>query len=634
MKTRKKRKLIRFLKYFFLWGAIAFLFVLLVIFSLFIYYARDLPRPEIFTERIVAESTKIYDRTGEVLLYELYGEEKREFVVLEKIPDYLIHAIIVTEDTNFYQHHGVDLRGIMRSLRENIRKKQIVAGGSTITQQLIRTTFLTPEQTFERKIKEVVLSIELERRYSKDKIMEWYLNQIPLAPNIYGIETASQYYFNKPASEISLPEAAVLASLIKAPSYLSRNKEALLKRKDYVIERMLSEEYITSQEAESYKEEEIFFAEKSQLIKAPHFVLGVQSYLLKEYGRSFLEQKGMKIYTSLDWQLQQIAEKAVLKHDETIRGYNAHNAGLIAIDPRTGEVLAMVGSKDWFGDSFPQGCVSGKNCLFDPQVNVTTFGGGRQPGSALKPLIYALAFEKGYTDRTTVIDERTNFGVFGGKPYIPRNYDGLFRGEVTLRQSLAQSLNVPSVKVLAYLVGLEESIESLEKFGLTTFDKPASFYGLSIVLGGGEVRLIELTSAYGVFAAEGLLASHYNISEIRDNQGNVLEKQNTTPQRVIKSDTARMVTDILADNSARAPMFGPSSLMYFDNYEVAAKTGTSNDFKDAWIIGYSPNLVVGVWAGNNNNISMVAPGVNIAGPIWRSFMEEALLLRPMESFNL
>ncbi|MDD5606761.1 MAG: PBP1A family penicillin-binding protein [Candidatus Pacebacteria bacterium] len=612
------------LKYVFLWTLIVFLFGLLILFSLFIYYGRDLPRPEKFTERTIVESTKIYDRSGKTLLYELYGEERREFVLLKDVPDYLIQAIIATEDSNFYSHKGIDLGGIIRSLQENLRKGRTVGGGSTITQQLIRTTFLTLDRTIERKIKEIILAVEIERRYSKEEILEWYLNQIPLGPNIYGMETASQYYFNKSVSEISLPEAAVLTALINAPSRLSRNKQELLVRKDFVINRMLIEKYITKDQAEEFKKKEIIFTENTHLIKAPHFVLGVQNYLLQEYGRSFLEQKGLKVITSLDWKLQQIAENVVLEHEQRIKGYNAHNAGLIALDPRTGEILAMVGSKNWFANPYPENCLPGKTCLFDPEVNVTTFGGGRQPGSALKPLFYAMAFEKGYTDETIVIDEETNFGIFGGKPYIPRNYDGLFRGEVTLRESLAQSLNIPSVKVLAYLVGLENGIKNLERFGLTTFIKPPSFYGLSIVLGGGEVKLLELTSAYGVFATEGLLAKPFSILKIQDNQENVLKQNNPSAQRILQSSVARMITDILSDNEARAPMFGSRSIMYFDNHQIAAKTGTSNDFRDAWIIGYTPSLVVGVWVGNNNNEPMIAPGVTIAGPIWRDFMEKVL----------
>ncbi len=622
-----KKKIFNVLKYIFLWGLVAFLLGTLFLFSLFVYYSRDLPRPDRFIERTVAQSTKIYDREGDTLLYELYGEERREFISLEKTPEHLIQAVIAAEDSNFFQHRGLDFKGIFRSLLKNIRRGKIVDGGSTITQQLIRSTFLTPDQTFERKMREIVLAIEIERRYSKEEIIEWYLNQIPLGPNVYGVETASQHYFNKSASDLSLAESAVLASLIKAPSYFSFHKENLLERKNYVIDRMAIEGHITSKEAIEFKKEEINFTEDASFIKAPHFVLTVQNYLLQKYGRSFLEQKGLKVETSLDWQLQQIAEKAVSENVERIKNYNAHNAGLVALNPKTGEILAMVGSRDWFGSPFPEGCVSGKNCLFDPKVNVTTYGGGRQPGSALKPLIYALAFEKGYSDKTTVIDEKTNFGVFGGVPYIPRNYDGKFRGEVTLRESLAQSLNVPSVKVLAYLVGQEYGIENLKRFGLTTFDRPPSFYGLSIVLGGGEVRLLELTTAYGIFANEGLLTKPSTISKIQDNQGNILERANIDSQRVIQSSVAKTITDVLSDNSARAPMFGKNSLMYFENYEVAAKTGTSNDFKDAWIIGYTPDLVVGVWAGNNNNEPMIAPGITIAGPIWRSFLEEALPLK-------
>lgn len=594
--------------------------------ALFIYYAKDLPRPEKFTEKPFVESTKIFDRTGEVLLYEMHGEEKRELVSLSSIPEHLKWAVLSTEDANFYSHFGIDIKGIIRSVQINLKLRKPVYGGSTITQQLIRSTFLTPEKTIKRKIKEIILALELERKYSKNEILEWYLNQVPFGPNVYGAESASNYYFNKSVKDISLSESAILAALIQTPSYLSSNKEALLERQEYVLDRMKEEEYISKEEAESAKEENIVFFEKTGFIKAPHFVLDVQKELVRKYGKDFLEKEGLKIYTTLDFDMQKMAKKAIAAGIERNKAYNAHNAALVAINPKNGHILAMVGSADWFGESYPIGCVSGKTCLFDPKVNTATYGEGRQPGSSFKPFVYAAAFEKGYTAEHTVIDEETNFGIFGGKPYIPRNYDGLFRGEVTLREALAQSLNVPSVKVLANLSGLKYGIETAKRLGITTLNKENHFYGLSIVLGGGEVKLIDMVSAYGVFANNGLRIPPVSILKIEDSEGNIIEDNNVSPQRVIKRETAKTITSILSDNKARSPAFGPNSKLHFPNHKVAAKTGTTNEYKDGWTIGYTSSIAAGVWAGNNNNVSMKgAAGIVVAAPIWRDFMDMVLL---------
>ncbi len=607
---------------------------------LFIYYAKDLPRPEKFTERASIESTKIYDRTGEVLLYELYGEEKREIIPLSEVPEHLKQAVIATEDANFYSHFGIDFRGILRAIRINLRTGKLTYGGSTISQQLIRSTFLTLEKTIKRKVREIILTLEMERRYSKDQILEWYLNQIPLGPNIYGVEAASKTYFNKSTKDISVAEAASLAALIKTPSYLSPfgpNEDELLGRKDYVLDRMAKEGYLTPEETKVVKKEELKFAEIKQTIKAPHFIFYVEEYLFEKYGKNFLEEEGFKIYTTLDWELQQAAEKAVAEGAERNKGYRAYNASLVATDPKTGEILAMVGSANWFGECYPEGCdlTPEVDCLFDPYVNVATYRIGRQPGSAFKPFVYATAFQNGYDDKYIIIDEETNFGIWGGEEYIPKNYDGLFRGPVTLRQALAQSLNVPSVKVLLNLAGLPESIETAKKCGITTLNKPPSFYGLSIVLGGGEIRLLDMVSSYGVFATEGLKVPSISILKIEDSKGNIIEENKKTPKRVLGEKAARLINDILSDNEARTPMFGANSALYFENYQVAAKTGTTNNYRDAWTIGYTPSIVTGVWVGNNDNTSMSKkPGVVLAGPIWRAFMTKALPKFPKENFTL
>jgi len=504
---KKKNKLLLFLKI----GTFCFLLGIIGVAALFIYYSKNLPRPEKFTEKSFIESTKIYDRTGEVLLYELYGEERREIVPLSEISDHLKHAAIATEDSNFYSHFGIDFGGILRAISINFKIKRPTYGGSTITQQLIRSSFLTLDKTIERKVKEIILTIELERRYSKNEILEWYLNQIPFGPNIYGAQSASKAYFEKSVKDLTPAEAASLAAMIQAPSYLSpygKHTDELMIRKDYVLDRMFQEGYLSEEEAEKAKKQELKFAEFIFSIKAPHFVLHVQEYLFQNYGRNFLEKGGLKVYTSLDWKLQEKAKEAVKDGVESNKRLKAHNASLVSINPNTGEILAMVGSADWFGEPYPENCTPGKDCSFDPKLNVATYQIGRQPGSSFKPFVYATAFSKGedeegekINDKYTVVDELTNFGVWGGKEYIPQNYDGLFRGEVTLRESLAQSLNIPSVKVLTYLAGINESIKTARDLGITTLNRPLSAYGPSMVLGGGEVRLLDIVSAYGVFAS-------------------------------------------------------------------------------------------------------------------------------------
>ncbi|PIP25173.1 MAG: hypothetical protein COX34_00215, partial [Candidatus Nealsonbacteria bacterium CG23_combo_of_CG06-09_8_20_14_all_36_12] len=380
------------------------------------------------------------------------------------------------------------------------------------------------------------------------------------------------------------------------------------------------------------KEEEVKFSKIRQPIKAPHFVMYIKKQLEEKYGEDFLKSAGLKVYTTLDWELQKIAEESVSWGAEANKGYRAFNASLVAIDPKTGQILAMVGSKDFFGEIYPKNCTPGKDCLFEPYPNVSLLG--RQPGSAFKPFVYATAFKKGFNDKTIVIDEETNFGIWGGEPYIPRNYDGRFRGPVTLRQALAQSLNVPSVKVLAYLAGLEDSIQTAKNFGITTLTQPPSWYGLALVLGGGEVRLLDMVSAYSVFATNGLRIPPISIFKIEDSFGNIIEKLNFTPRRILDEGIAQMISDILSDNQARAPIFGLRSPMYFEDFEVAAKTGTTESFKDGWVIGYTPFLVAGVWVGNNDNSPMLKePGVVVAGPIWRTFMEKALLKFPKETFQ-
>lgn len=623
--------LLFFVKLLFLLGCFLILFVLWEI--------RNFPRPEIFLERYLPQSTKIFDRSGKVLLYEIYGEEKRTYVSLEKIPDYLKNAVIVAEDINFYSHFGIDLKGILRSFLINLKIKKLVYGGSTITQQLVRSTFLSNEKTPQRKIREIILALELERRYSKNQILEWYLNQIPFGQNAYGVEAAAQVYFGKSVSEINLAEAAILAALIKAPYRLSpfspEGKKELFARKDYILEKMYEKNLIGERELNEAKVQEIKFREEKPRLFAPYFTLYIVDELEKKYGRKFLEKAGFRVITTLDVEIQKIAEEVVKKGIERNKKYNAHNAALVALSSK-GEILAMtLGTGDYNEKPYPPDCKEGKDCLFDPKFNVIVGPKGyigRQPGSAFKPFAYVTAFQKGYSDKTVVIDEPTNFGVWGGKEYIPQNYDLKFRGPVTLREALAQSLNIPSVKVLLYLAGLEDTIKTAEICGITTLKPP---FGPSIVLGGWEVKPIEITSAYGVFAADGIRYPYFGILRIEDSQGRIIEKKEPRGVRVLDKNAVRLLNDVLSDNKARAPMFGFFSPLYFEGYQVAVKTGTTQDFRDAWTIGYTPSIVVGVWVGNNNGEPIQKqPGAMVAAPIFHEFLSKVLEKFPKENFPL
>ncbi len=602
------------------------LFVFLILIALatgaiiFISYTKDFPRPENFTEKETLQSTKIFARDNETLLYEIYGEEKRTIVALDQISDYLQKAVIATEDADFYRHHGVSFKAMLRAVVADLRLFTLSQGASTISQQLIRSTYLGREKTSIRKTREVILALELERRYSKEQILGFYLNQIPFGQNTYGAEAASQTYFRKNAIDLSLAQAAVLAALIQAPSRLSPYgpyKDELFLRKDYVISRMTELGFISLEQANEAKKEVLEFAKITQPIKAPHFVLWLKGILEEKYGNDFLKTKGLRVQTTLDWDLQKEAEEIVEKQAKINQAYGSYNAALAAVDPRNGEILAMVGSKDFFADPYPTDCISGDDCLFEPQYNVAL--ASRQPGSSFKPFVYATAFKNGFDDKTVVVDEETNFGIWGGKEYIPKNYDGLFRGPVTLRQALSQSLNIPAIKTLLNLAGIDNSIQTARDLGITTLNPP---FGPAIVLGGYETKLLEMTAAYGAFANNGLWFKPVPILKIEDDEGNVLEEIKTFPKRVLETRVTSMINSILSDNEARTPMFGANSLLFFSNYRLAAKTGTTQDFRDGWTIGYNTEIVIGAWAGNNDNSPMwKEPGIILAGPIFRQLMD-------------
>lgn len=626
LKTKPKNKTGYFYNILKIFGGLLAVAIFLGLIGFF-WITRDLPRPEEFTENQMVESTKIYDRTGNVLLSDVYNEEKRTYVSLSQIPDILQEAVISTEDANFYKHHGIDLMGILRAIRNNFQTGSS-QGASTITQQLIRSTFLTPDKTANRKIKEIVLSLELERKYSKTQILEWYLNQIPFGVNIYGVGEASMTYFQKPPKDLTLSESAMLAAIIQLPSYYSpygQHLEQLMQRKDYALKRMMEEGFITKDEMTAAQKEKINIAKIPSTGLAYHFVEYVKEQVEKTYGADFLQTKGLRIYTTLNWDLQKSAEDIVKAQVvKNITNYGAYNAALIAMNPKTGEVLSMVGSANAWADPLPKGCDPATTCRFVPSYNVAVQG-LRQPGSSFKPIIYATAFRNGATDATTVVDAPICYG-----DYCPNNYDLRFHGTLTLRQSLAQSLNIPAVKVLNDYAGLDNAIDMAKEMGITTLGD-TSRYGLSFALGAADVRVIDMATAYSVFANGGYYIEPSVILRIEDSQGNVLFENDKTPRKILEKNVCDMIADVLSDNNARAPIFGANSLLRFDNYKVSVKTGTTQDSVDGWTIGFTPETVVAVWSGNNNRKPMTAIGEQAAGPIWRAMILRSIELNNSES---
>jgi len=587
-----------------------------------LWLSRDIPNPNQLIEREIAQSTKIYDRTGENILYEIHGDEKRTMINLEDLPDYVKQAPIAIEDKNFYHHGGFSVWAMVRTTITNVLYNRR-AGGSTLTQQFIKNAVLSPEKKISRKIKEVVLAYRLEKKFSKDEILQMYLNEIPYGSNAYGIEAASQKYFNKSAKDLFLEEAALLAALTQSPSRYSPygpNRDLLLGRKDYVLTLMREQGYISEEEEEGAKQKELIFVGPETNITAPHFVMYIKEILAEKYGEKMIEQEGLKIYTTLDLYKQKIAEEVIQEKTEDFpEKYNANNAALVSIDPKTGQVLAMVGSRDYFDDEI------------DGQVNVAIRP--RQPGSSLKPLVYSALFIKGYSPNTILYDTLTNFSGDPSNPYEPRNYNGQELGPVSVRKALAGSLNIPAVKAL-YLADVNNVIELAEKAGYTTlYDRDR--FGLSLVLGGAEVKLIEHTNAYSAFARDGKMSPIVTILRIEDKDGNIIEEYKPEEKQVFDSQIARLINSILSDNAARSYIFGEKNSLVLPNRPVAAKTGTTNNYHDAWTIGYTPSIVTGVWVGNSNNDAMkgAADGSILAAPIWNEYMVRVLGDTPVETFK-
>lgn len=616
---RKKKDLIKSL------GKIALIstIFLLIFASIYVFIiSRDLPSPNQLINREVAQSTKIYDRSGEHVLYEISGNEKRTLVALKDIPDRVKQATIAIEDKNFYKHGAFSVWAMFRTVVTNIIFNRN-AGGSTLTQQFVKNAILTPEKTISRKIKELVLSYRLEKKFSKDEILQMYLNEIPYGSNAYGVEAASQKYFGKDVKDVTLAEAALLAAIVQTPSRYSPygpNKDILLSRKDYVLGLLSEQGYISESERDEARKQEIKFKGPETNITAPHFVMYIKDILAEKYGEKMVEQDGLKIYTTLDLYKQKAAEEIITERTKDYpKKYNANNAALISIDPKTGQILAMVGSRDYFDDSI------------DGQVNVSTRS--RQPGSSMKPLVYAALFEKGYSPNTLLYDVVTNFSTDPSKPYEPHDYSGKEYGPITIRRALAGSLNIPAVKAI-YLAGINSVIDLAENLGYTTL-YPRSRFGLSLVLGGGEVKLLEHTNAYSAFARDGQISPIVSILKVEDKNGRVIEEYKPTSKKVLDSKVARMVNSILSDNDARSYIFGSKNFLTLGDRPIAAKTGTTNDYHDAWTIGYTPSLITGVWVGNSNNKAMSgkADGSVLAAPIWHDYMARVLGNTPTEQFK-
>lgn len=630
--TKRRKFTKRFIReVFFLGAAVSFLIVTCVI----IWVASlELPDFNNFENRTVANSTKIYDRTGKTVLYNIHDNVKRTEIPLSEVSPYIQQATVSIEDAHFYEHHGFRPVAFLRAALANVTTGSFSQGGSTITQQVVKNALLTRDKTVTRKIKEIVLALKLDAQVSKDMILQIYLNESPYGGTVYGIEEASLGFFGKHAKDVTLTEAAYLASLPQSPTRLSpygANRNLLEKRKNLVLERMYELGYITEDEKNNSQKEVLTFEQDvTSSGKALHFIFYLREYLEEKYGKDVVENGGLKVISTIDYDLQKEFETIVKEGAlENEKKFQARNAALVAIDPKTGQIISMVGSRDFFDKEIPG------------QYNIAT--ALRQPGSSFKPIVYAAAFMLGYTPETILFDVPTQFsslcdafgnpkaGVDESACYMPGNYDDMFRGPISLRDALAQSLNIPAVKLL-YLSGLKNAVTVAQSMGLSTITDPAR-YGLSLVLGGGEITLLELTNAYGVFANNGVYHKPTGILEVRDIDGNLLEKYNDSGKEVLSESVTSLISSVLSDNEARTPAYGSNSALYFNERPVAAKTGTTNDYRDVWIVGYTPSLVIGMWAGNNDNkpIDKRVAGFVIA-PIWHKTMDYALKNTPIEYF--
>lgn len=634
--THKKKKG-RFLHFLQL-SVILLLMMMIFSASAFFIWAATVQIPDfsLFESRKVSQSTKLYDRTGTILLYDVHKDVRRTIVPFESISPYVKNASVAIEDDQFYQHIGIQPKAILRAVLVNLhlRDGYLGQGGSTITQQVIKNALLSQEKTITRKVKEWILAIKLERIMNKEQILTLYLNEAPYGGNIYGIEEASMTFFGKHANDVDLAQSAYLAALPQAPTTYSpygNNIDKLEARKNLVLKKMFDLQMISAGDYASATSEKVKFVPPQQGgIRAPHFVMFIKEQLAEQYGEDALNEGGLRVITTLDMGMQKKAEDVIKQYAaQNEKQYNAKNESMVAIDPKTGQILVMVGSRDYF------------DTAHDGNYNIAL--AKRQPGSSFKPFVYAAAFEKGYTPDTKVFDSPTQFstrcdpygnplpGSTASMCYMPENYDHVYRGPMSLRDALAQSVNVPAVKML-YLVGLDSAIDMAQRLGITSL-KDKARYGLTLVLGGGEVSLLEMTSAYGVFANDGKRNPYAGILKIEDTQGQTVYEYAQHETQVIDPNIARSISDVLSDNTARAPAFGENSFLKVADREVAVKTGTTNDYRDAWIVGYTPSLVVGAWAGNNDNSPMQKKVAGfIIAPLWNAFFNSASTTMITEHF--
>jgi len=604
--------------------------VVLFIGLLFAWYAKDLPRPD-KVRRTDGLSTVIIDRNGETL-YDIYEDQNRLPVKFENIPQYLKEATIAIEDKNFYQHQGLSTSGMLRAVINTLTLRGL-QGGSTLTQQLVKNVLLSQERSIARKMKEAILAIQIERKYSKDDILLMYLNEAPYGGTAVGVESAAQYYFDKPVKDLNLVECALIAGLPQSPSQYSPfigQPDAYKWRTTQVLRRMREDGYITpTQETDANKSlETITFATGQESLRAPHFIAYIKDQLVEKFGSKMVEGGGLKVTTTLDWKIQEKAQQIVKEEVLKAKKLKVSNGSAVVMDPKTGEILAMVGSKDYMA-------TDSSGFKFNVAVQ-----GLRQPGSTIKPITYAAALKKGYTAATVLLDVDTKYpsGDPAKPEYNPKNYDNKYRGPIQLRYALANSINTIAVKVSA-LVGIRDILRLASDMGISSLaptDENIKRIGLSLTLGGGEVTLLELTDAFGVFATGGYYHEPVSILKVEDPKGSVLyEYRPTTSRQVLSSDVAFVISDILSDNDARKDIFGTNSYLVIKGKTVAVKTGTTDDKRDNWTVGYSPGVVVGTWVGNNDNSPMdpsLASGVTGAAPIWNRIMNEVLKTKSNEPF--
>jgi len=598
------------------WFVLGVIFTMLFVGVPFIVvsWLRQLPDPHTLSQMKLPATTKFYD-SNDKLLYELYADIDRRPVALDKIPQDIVNATIAVEDQEFYHHLGFSLRGMFRAAREIILNKKL-QGGSTITQQLIKNTLLTPETTISRKLKEVVIASWAEIIYSKDEILSMYLNNVPYGGTAWGIRAASEKYFGTDVTELTLAQSALLAGLPAAPTTYSpfgANPELAKKRQELVLSQMFQMGYITEQERERAKQEQLNFTQPGNTISAPHFVMYTKQVLDDLLGPRIVEQGGLQITTTLDLDLQNVAQEIVQEELAKLARLNVGNAAVLVTKPETGEIVAMVGSRDYYDE------------LNDGNVNITT--SLQQPGSSIKPINYVAALQNGMTAATLINDSPISYVQPNGKVYSPVNYDGRFHGIVPLRWALANSYNIPAVKVLDK-IGVSSMVEQGQAMGIDSWEDSSRF-GLSLTLGGGEVTMLDMAEAYGVFANGGKLMELLPVLEIEDFQGKSLDDFaiDRKQEQVIPEGAAFIISDILADNASRSRAFGVNSLLHIPGKYVSVKTGTSNEKRDNWTVGYTKDFVVVVWVGNNDNSPMhptLTSGITGATPIWRRVMDYLL----------